>query len=125
MDLTVMIKKKRKGFLKRHRRVRKKVSGTQERPRLCVHRSLKYIYVQLVNDDTGVTIISTSSASPEIKDKVKSGKNIEAAKLIGSLIAQKAQALGIKKIVFDRGGYKYHGRIKAVADAARESGLEF
>ncbi|MDP8233964.1 MAG: 50S ribosomal protein L18 [Candidatus Saelkia tenebricola] len=120
-----MIKKKRKGFLKRHRRVRKKVSGTQERPRLCVHRSLKYIYVQLVNDDTGVTIISTSSASPEIKDKVKSGKNIEAAKLIGSLIAQKAQALGIKKIVFDRGGYKYHGRIKAVAEAARESGLEF
>ncbi len=125
MNITTTVKKKRAGFFKRHSRVRKKVSGTTERPRLCVHRSGKYIYVQLVDDTAGKTITSVSSSLSEVKNEVKSGKNIEAAKLTGSLIARKAISAGIKKVVFDRSGYKYHGRIKAVADAAREAGLEF
>ena len=125
MDITTTVKKKRAGFLKRHSRVRKKVFGTTERPRLCVRRTGKYIYVQLIDDTLGKTILSVSSAISEVKNEVKSGKNIEAAKLTGSLIARKAMNAGIKKVVFDRSGYKYHGRIKAVADAAREIGLEF
>jgi len=125
MDITTMVKKKRENYFKRRRRVRKKVSGTTERPRLCVYRSGKYIYAQLIDDTVGKTITSVSSSLSDVKKEVKSDKNIAAAKLTGNLIAQKAISAGIKKVVFDRGGYKYHGRIKAVADAAREAGLEF
>lgn len=109
----------------RHSRVRKKVIGTDERPRLNVFRSIKHIYAQVINDYTGVTIVSASSTDKELKGTIRSGGNIESAKTIGLLIARKAIDKGIKTVVFDRGGYQYHGRIKALADAAREGGLEF
>ncbi|RKY04953.1 50S ribosomal protein L18 [Candidatus Poribacteria bacterium] len=118
-------KEKRLARIRRHKRVRKKVSGTPERPRLCVFRSLRHIYAQIIDDEHGVTLAAASTLSPEIRDKIKTGGNIEAAKLVGQLIAKKALEKGIKKVVFDRGGYKYHGRVKALADAAREAGLEF
>ena len=110
---------------RRHRRVRKKISGTKERPRLNVFRSLKHIYAQLVDDTKGHVLASVSTLSPDIRNRIKSGKNIEAAKLVGKAIAEKAKNLGIEKVVFDKSGYKYHGRIKALADAARENGLIF
>lgn len=110
---------------KRHRRVRKKVSGTTEKPRLNVFRSLKHIYVQVIDDNTGVTIASASTDDKELKSGVKIGSNIEAAKTVGAAIAKRAGVKGVKKVIFDRGGYIYHGRIKALADAARENGLEF
>lgn len=110
---------------KKHLRVRKKVNGTNERPRLCVFRSLNHIYAQLVNDVNGVTIASASTVEKELREKVDFGGNSEAAKLVGKAIAEKAQAKGINKVVFDRGGLVYHGRVKALADAAREAGLEF
>ncbi|MCE5311838.1 MAG: 50S ribosomal protein L18 [Nitrospiraceae bacterium] len=110
---------------RRHIRLRKKISGTAERPRLCVFRSLNNIYAQIIDDVKGVTLVS---ASTQVKDaKVLKGHkgNIEAAKKIGALVAENAQKAGIKQVVFDRGGYVYHGRIKALADSAREAGLEF
>ena len=109
----------------RHFRVRKKVSGVPEKPRLNVFRSLKHIYVQVIDDFTGKTLIAASSNDKDLKGKVSTGSNIEAAKTVGSLIASRALDKGIKKVVFDRGGYLYHGRVKALADAAREGGLEF
>lgn len=118
-------KEKRLARIRRHKRVRKKVSGTPERPRLCVFRSLRHIYAQIIDDEHGVTLAAASTLSPEIRDKIKTGGNIEAAKLVGQLIAKKALEKGIKRVVFDRGGYKYHGRVKALAEAAREAGLEF
>jgi large subunit ribosomal protein L18 len=112
--------------LRRHVRLRKKVSGTAERPRLSVFRSLHHIYAQVIDDIQGVTLVSASTVEPEIRQKVGSkGGNIEAAKVIGTAIAQKALEKGIKQVVFDRGGQIYHGRVKALASAARESGLEF
>lgn len=110
---------------KRHSRVRKKVSGTTEKPRLNVFRSLKHIYVQVIDDNTGVTIASASTADKELKQGVNTGSNIEAAKTVGMAIAKRATGKGVKKVIFDRGGYIYHGRVKALADAAREGGLEF
>jgi len=110
---------------KRHLRVRKKISGTAERPRLNVFRSLKHIYAQIIDDDRGVTLVSASTLSPELRGQLKSGSNKEAAAAVGRLVAQKALERGIKKVVFDRGGYIYHGRVKALAEAAREAGLEF
>ena len=108
---------------RRHLRVRKKVTGTAERPRLVVFRSLKHIYAQLVNDDQGVTLLGVSDVSEGIqvegKDKVGKGK------AVGKLLASKAKTAGISKVVFDRAGYRYHGRVQAVADGAREGGLEF
>ncbi len=104
-----------------HERIRHKVRGSAERPRLAVFRSLKHIYVQLIDDTQGRTVAAASSAE---KDGPNGG-NIAGAKKIGQLIAQRAKEKGIKKIVFDRGGYLYHGRVKALADAAREAGLEF
>jgi large subunit ribosomal protein L18 len=104
-----------------HERIREKMSGTSERPRLNVYRSLNHIYVQVIDDSKGQTLVSASTLAA----KLKTGGNVAAAKEVGKLIAEKAQAQGIKKIVFDRGGYLYHGRIKALADAAREAGLEF
>lgn len=104
----------------RQRRVRAKVSGTHSKPRLNVFRSLSHIYVQLIDDETGKTLLAANSA--EVKSQ---GKKSEVAALVGKLAAEKAQALGIKKVVFDRGGYQYHGRVKELAEAARAAGLEF
>jgi large subunit ribosomal protein L18 len=104
-----------------HDRIRAKMQGTPERPRLNVYRSLNHIYVQVIDDSKGVTIVSAST----VASKHKTGGNVAAAKEIGKLVAERAQEKGIKKVVFDRGGYLYHGRIKALADAAREAGLEF
>jgi large subunit ribosomal protein L18 len=118
-------REKRQARIRRHIRVRKKISGTTKRPRLSVYRSLRHIYAQVIDDERGVTIAAASTLSPEIRDKINYGGNVEAAKLVGSLIAQKALQVGIKRVVFDRGGYKYHGRVKALAEAAREAGLEF
>ena len=107
-----------------HTRIREKISGTTQRPRLNVYRSLNHIYTQLIDDSKGVTLVSASSAGKKGEEKPYGG-NVEAAKLVGKLIAEKAQEKGIKKVVFDRGGYLYHGRVKALAEAAREAGLEF
>jgi large subunit ribosomal protein L18 len=107
-----------------HTRIREKMSGTAERPRLNVYRSLNHIYTQLIDDHNGVTIASASTLGKKGESK-SSGGNVVAAAEVGKLIAERAQEKGIKKIVFDRGGYLYHGRIKALADAAREAGLEF
>ena len=103
-------------------RIRRKVSGTPERPRLAVFRSLKHIYAQVIDDASGKTIVSASSRE---KDSSAKGANAAAAKAVGALIAKKAKDKGINRVVFDRGGYQYHGNIKALADAARENGLEF
>ena len=109
-----------------HTRIREKMSGTAERPRLNVYRSLNHIYTQLIDDANGVTIASASSRAKKSEEKEKkSGGNVAAAVEVGKLIAERAKEKGITKIVFDRGGYLYHGRIKALADAAREGGLEF
>ena len=105
-----------------HDRIHKKLQGTAERPRLNVYRSLNHIYVQVVDDLNGKTLVSASTAESEGK---KSGGNVAAAKEIGKAIAERAKAKGITKVVFDRGGYIYHGRVKALADAAREGGLQF
>ena len=107
-----------------HSRIRVKLSGTGARPRLNVYRSLNHIYVQVIDDSTGTTLASASTVSGK-KGSKKTGGNVASAKEIGKTIAQRAQEKGIKKVVFDRGGYLYHGRIKALADAAREAGLEF
>lgn len=111
--------------LRKHVRVRKKIKGTPERPRLNVFRSLNHIYAQVIDDTTGNTLVAASTLDESLKGKVKSGGNKEAAKEVGKLIATKAVAKGIKLVVFDRGGYLYHGRVKELAEAAREAGLEF
>jgi large subunit ribosomal protein L18 len=102
-----------------------KVSGTPERPRLCIYRSSGHIYTQVIDDRSGTTLVSASSVDKETKKNVKGGGNIASAKAIGKAIADRAKAAGINKVVFDRGGYKYHGRVKALADASREAGLQF
>jgi large subunit ribosomal protein L18 len=109
----------------RHRRVRKKVAGTAARPRLCVFRSLQHIYAQLIDDERGHTLLGVSSLSPEIKATVSNGGNIAAAKEVGKLLAQKALEKNIVQAVFDRAGYKFHGRVAALANAARETGMKF
>lgn len=108
---------------KRHGRVRNLLSGTTERPRLNVYRSNKHIYAQLIDDTAQITLVSASTQDPEFKGE--SGSNVEAAKEVGALVATRAKEKGVDKVVFDRGGYLYHGRVKALADAARENGLEF
>ena len=108
-----------------HQRVRMTVSGTAERPRLCVYRSLDHIYAQVIDDRAGKTLVSASSADKDTKKNLKGGGNVAAAKVVGKAVADRAKAQGISKVVFDRGGYKYHGRVKALADAAREAGLQF
>ena len=110
---------------KRKKRVRSRVVGTSERPRLNVFRSLKHIYAQAIEDTTGKTLASASTLSSELKGSVRSPGNVDAAKKVGELIAKKCLEKGIQKVVFDRSGYLYHGRIKALADAARASGLTF
>ncbi len=120
------LNKKVKARLRRKMRIRKRLSGTPERPRLAVFRSARHIYAQVIDDTKGVTLSAACSLSPEIKDRLAecNGKT-EVAKLVGELIAKRALEKGIKKVAFDRGGYKYHGRVKALADGAREAGLEF
>ncbi|MBM3263876.1 MAG: 50S ribosomal protein L18 [candidate division Zixibacteria bacterium] len=112
--------------VRRHTRVRKTVEGTSDRPRLCVFRSLKHIYAQVVDDTTGATLAASSTVAPEVREKLATDlSKLDESKIVGQALAEKALASGISKVTFDRGGYRYHGRIKALADGAREKGLEF
>lgn len=117
--------KHEKGLARRHRRVRGKISGTPERPRLCVTRSNSNIYAQVIDDVSHTTICSVSTLGPEFKATGKKGGTVEGAAEIGTIIGKMAQEKGVTKVVFDRGGHLYHGRVKALADAAREAGLVF
>lgn len=108
-----------------HLRMRKKIVGTPERPRLCVHRSSRHIRVQVVDDLTGKTLVAASSLDKEVREIIKGGGNVAASKVVGKVVAQRALGKGLDKVVFDRGGYQYHGRVQALADAAREAGLKF
>ena len=110
---------------RRHFRVRTKVNGLTERPRLCIFRSLNHIYVQVIDDVAGRTLAAACSRDAAINEKAKDKKKTDTANLVGSLIAERAIKSGVKKVVFDRGGYQYHGRVKALAEAARKAGLEF
>ena len=118
-------KERRLARKKRQVRVRKKVAGSTERPRLCVFRSSKHIYAQIIEDVNGKTLVTASTVAKGAADSVKYSGNVEAAKLVGKQIAEKALAQDIKQVVFDRNGFLYHGRVKALADAAREAGLTF
>lgn len=109
----------------RHLRVRKRITGTPVRPRLNVYRSNKHIYAQVINDVNGVTLASASTLDPELKSEVSNGATVEAAQKVGTLVAKRAIDKGLTAVVFDRGGYLYHGRVQALADAAREGGLQF
>ena len=120
--LTKISKNQKRGFV--HERIRKKVQGTAERPRLNIYRSLNHIYVQVVDDLNGKTLVSASTAEGKKEDR-RTGGNVASAKAIGKTIAERAKEKGVTKVVFDRGGYIYHGRVKALADAAREAGLKF
>ena len=111
--------------LRRHRRVRKKVFGTSGNPRLSIFKSLKHIYAQIVDDQREITLVSASTLSPGIRDKIADGGNIAAAKIVGEAIGKMALEKNITQVVFDRGGYLYHGRVKALAEGAREAGLKF
>ena len=108
-----------------HNRIRRKISGNSNRPRLCVYRSLNHIYAQIVDDLQGRTLVAASTVEKEVRGDLKNAGNIQAAKAVGKIVAERAKAKGIDAVVFDRGGYLYHGRVKALADAARESGLKF
>jgi large subunit ribosomal protein L18 len=116
---------KNEARLKRHLRVRKKIEGTTVRPRLNIFRSSKHMYAQIIDDANRVTLVSASTVDKELSGSIGNGGNLEAAKQVGALIAKRAKEKGIDKVVFDRGGYLYHGRVQALADAAREAGLEF
>jgi len=120
--LTKVSKNKKRGFS--HDRIRKKMQGTAERPRLNVYRSLNHIYVQVIDDLNGKTLVSASTAEGKREER-RTGGNVTSAKAVGKTIAERAKAKGVTKVVFDRGGYIYHGRVKALADAAREAGLQF
>jgi large subunit ribosomal protein L18 len=120
--LTRITKNEKRGHV--HDRIRKKMQGTAERPRLNVYRSLNHIYVQVIDDLHGKTLVSASTAEGKKEDR-RTGGNVAAAKTVGKTIAERAKAKGVTKVVFDRGGYIYHGRVKALADAAREAGLQF
>ena len=122
MELT-SVKEARRS--KRRGRIRSRISGTAARPRLSVFKSLKHIYVQVIDDESGQTVAHASSRDKECLEKVKTGGHVAAAKLVGTLIASKLKEKGLLDVVFDRGGYPYHGRVKAVAEAARETGLKF
>jgi large subunit ribosomal protein L18 len=127
--VTKRMKQKRERRERAHLRVRTRVQGTGERPRLSVYKSLRYIYAQVIDDTRGVTLASAWSADPAVRSRLhpqeKSTSSQEAAKLVGELVAERARERGISKVVFDRGGYIYHGNVKALADAAREKGLQF
>jgi len=110
---------------RRHRRVRARVAGNPARPRLVVFRSLSHIYAQIVDDARGATLVAASTLDPEIRDQARSRQKSEASRLVGTLVARRARERGISRVVFDRGGYAYHGRVKALAEGARAGGLEF
>ncbi|HHX87909.1 MAG TPA: 50S ribosomal protein L18 [Firmicutes bacterium] len=122
-----MIKKESRNISRkrRHRRIRHRIFGVQERPRLNVFRSTKHIYAQIIDDREGRTLASASTLEPQLQEELADAGNLEAAKKVGELIARRALDRGIKEVVFDRGGYLYHGRVKALAEAAREQGLKF
>jgi large subunit ribosomal protein L18 len=125
-DITKRMKAKRERRERAHLRLRKRISGSAERPRLSVYKSLRYIYAQVIDDERGVTLAAANSSDPAIREAVGSstaGK--EAAKRVGELVAERAREKGVDKVVFDRGGYIYHGRIQVLAEAAREKGLQF
>jgi large subunit ribosomal protein L18 len=122
--MTDIAKARRQGRIRRHRRVRKNVRGTAQRPRLAVYRSNKHISVQVIDDDLGQTLAAASSTENDPRS-AGSGGSVAAAERVGSLIAERAKAAGVTAVVFDRGGYAYHGRVAAIADAARNGGLEF
>ena len=111
--------------VKKHNRMRRNLAGTAARPRLSVFRSEKHIYAQIIDDQTGNTLVAASTVEQEISSKLESTSNVAAAEAVGTALAQKAKAKGIEEVVFDRGGFLYHGRVKALADAAREAGLQF
>jgi large subunit ribosomal protein L18 len=117
--------KKISARIRRKKSIRKKIRGTESRPRLCVFRSAKHIYAQIINDEIGKTLVAASTLAPELRSHLERTGNIKAAKKVGELIAKKAIEKGIKRVVFDRNGFLYHGRVKALAEAAREGGLEF
>ena len=120
------IKAKRSRLERAHRRVRKNVAGTAERPRLAVYKSLRYVYAQVIDDASGRTLAHASSAEADLRSGVEaSASSLEAAKAVGQALAERAKEQGIESVVFDRGGYIYHGKVKALADAAREKGLKF
>jgi large subunit ribosomal protein L18 len=121
----VFTRDKGEGRRIRHLRVRRIVRGTAERPRLSVFRSLSHIYAQIIDDTSGRTLLSVDSRSPDFRQRTSGGGNVAAAKIVGELVAQRAKAVGITRVVFDRGGYQYHGRVKALAEAARAAGLTF
>ena len=125
-DLAKRSKRKEWRRERAHLRVRSTVAGTAERPRLSVFKSLRFVYAQIIDDGKGVTLASVSSLEPELKQQLGAGTgNVAAAKLVGETIAERAKQAGIAKVVFDRGGYVYHGKVKALAEAAREKGLDF
>ena len=119
------IRTTREGRSRRHLRLRQRVSGTEQRPRLSVYRSLNHIYAQVVDDSKGVTLASASTQDKDIRGGTSGQNKSDKSKLVGAAVAQRAIAGGVKTVVFDRGGYQYHGRVKAVAEAAREGGLDF
>ncbi len=108
-----------------HVRMRKRIAGTAERPRLCVHRSTRHIRAQVIDDASARTIVSASSLDKDVRAQIKGGGNVAASKVVGKIVAERARAKGIENVVFDRGGYQYHGRVQALAEAAREAGLKF
>ena len=115
----------REARIRRHHRIRRKVVGRTDRPRLAVFRSLEHIYAQVVDDAVGKTLASASTLEADVRSQLEGKKKLEQAQLVGRLVGERAVAAGVKQVVFDRGGFKYHGRIAAVADGARENGLEF
>ena len=119
------IKEKLRKRTRRHLRIRRKVNGNEDRPRLSVYRSLKHIYCQIINDIEGRTLLSVSTQTPEIRSQLSYGGNVKAAELVGKKVAEEALKIGITNVVFDKGGYKYHGRIKALAESARKNNLSF
>lgn len=119
------MKDKRAARKQRHLRIRKDISGTPNRPRLCVNRSLKHMYAQVIDDVNGVTIAAASTNDAEIRDEFNHGGNKEAARAVGELVAKRCLDEGVEEVVFDRGGNKYHGRVKALAEGARDKGLKF
>ena len=117
------IKNARRQRIQRHKRVRRKVGGNAERPRLAVFRSLQHVYAQVIDDSQGRTLTAASSMEPEVRSQASGKSKAEVSKIVGALVARRATGAGINKVVFDRGGYKYHGRVKALADSARQEGL--
>lgn len=121
-----MEKNKIEARFKRHRRIRKKISGTPDRPRLCVYRSLKHIYAQLIDDTTQRTLLTVSTLHKDVKERLNgSMKKCDKSKVVGLVLAERAKQIGIQKVVFDTAGYKYHGRVRSLAEGAREGGLIF